>query len=280
MFRIGDFSRLARVTIKTLHHYDEAGLLQPAHVDPQTGYRYYAAAQLQTLQRILLLKDLGFSLDQIRDLLATPLEAGEFLASLEERRSELLVDIARDQSRVRKLDALRESLKEAWVAPAVIVRDVPAISVHSIRARVPHFGEPVQQLFESAETAVARLRARADASPFMIFHDQDYREEAVDIEVCIPVKPNAANTLLTRTIEAASSVGCLTYQGPYDQTAALYGSMLIWMERSGLRIAGSLREVYHRFGADQTGYRLPAHMIAASSKDYVTELQVPVAPIF
>ncbi len=232
------------------------------------------------MQRILLLKDLGFSLDQIRDLLATPLEAGEFLASLEERRSELLVDIARDQSRVRKLDALRESLKEAWVAPAVIVRDVPAISVHSIRARVPHFGEPVQQLFESAETAVARLRARADASPFMIFHDQDYREEAVDIEVCIPVKPNAANTLLTRTIEAASSVGCLTYQGPYDQTAALYGSMLIWMERSGLRIAGSLREVYHRFGADQTGYRLPAHMIAASSKDYVTELQVPVAPIF
>lgn len=280
MFRIGDFSRLARVTIKTLHHYDEAGLLQPAHVDPQTGYRYYAAAQLQILQRILLLKDLGFSLDQIRDLLVTPLRASEFIESLEERRTALLADIARDQSRVRKLDALRESLEEASVALAVTVRDVPAICVHSIRARVPHFGEPVQQLFESAETAVARLRARADASPFMIFHDQDYREEAADIEVCIPVKPNAANTLLTRTIEAASSVGCLTYQGPYDQTAPLYNSMLIWMERSGLRIAGPLREVYHRFGADQSGYRLPPHMMAASSKDYVTELQVPVAPVF
>lgn len=278
MFRIGDFSRLARVTIKTLHHYDEAGLLQPAHVDPHTGYRYYAAAQLQTLQRILLLKDLGFSLDQIRDLLAAPLDVGEFVASLEERRAGLLNDIARDQARVRRLEALRESLAESSVATAVIVRDVPAVSVHSIRARVPHFGEAVQQLFESAETAVARLRARADASPFMIFHDQDYREEAADIEVCIPVKANAADALITRTVEAAPSVGCLTYQGGYDQTAPLYSSMLNWMERSGLRIAGPLREVYHRFGADQTGYRLPGHMIAASSKDYVTELQVPVTP--
>lgn len=277
MFRIGDFSRLARVTIKTLHHYDEAGLLQPAHVDQHTGYRYYAAVQLQGLQRILLLKDLGFSLEQIRELLATPQDAGEFIASLESRREELLDGIARDQSRVRRLEALRESLADALPLPAVIVREVPAVSVHSIRARVPNFGAPVQQLFESAEIAVSRLRARADASPFMIFHDQEYREDSADIEVCIPVKVNATGTLAMRVIEAAPSVGCLTYQGGYDQTATLYGSMLHWMERSGLRIAGPLREVYHRFGADQTGYRLPSHVLAASSKDYVTELQVPVA---
>lgn len=278
MFRIGDFSRLARVTIKTLHHYDEAGLLQPAQVDQHTGYRYYAATQLQTLQRILLLKDLGFSLDRIRELLATPQDATEFIASLESRREELLDGIARDQSRVRRLEALRESLADSLTLPAVIVREVPAINVHSIRARVPNFGAPVQQLFESAETAVARLRARADASPFLIFHDPDYREDSADIEACIPVKANATGTLTTRVIEAAPSVGCLTYQGGYDQTATLYSSMLHWMERSGLRIAGPLREVYHRFGADQAGYRLPAHVLAASSKDYVTELQVPVAP--
>ena len=278
MFRIGDFSRLARVTIRTLHHYDEAGLLQPAQVDQHTGYRYYAAAQLQTLQRILLLKDLGFSLDQIRDLLAAPRDADEFIASLESRRAELLESIALDQSRVRRLEALRESLAESHALPPVIVREVPAVSVHSIRARVSGFGEPVQQLFESAEIAVARLRARAEASPFMIFHDQEYREDEADIEVCIPVKAHAG-TLTTRVIEASPSVGCLTYQGGYEQTATLYSSMLHWMERSGLRIAGPLREVYHRFGADQAGYRLPAHVLAASSKDFVTELQVPVASI-
>lgn len=124
------------------------------------------------------------------------------------------------------------------MALSLIVREVPAVSVHSIRARVPNFGEPVQQLFESAETAVARLRARADASPFMIFHDQDYREASADVEVCIPVKATATDALTTRVIEAAPSVGCLTYQGAYDQTATLYSSMLHWMERSGLRIAG------------------------------------------
>jgi DNA-binding transcriptional MerR regulator len=75
MFRIGDFSRLARFTIKTLHHYDEAGLLQPLHVDRQSGYRYYDATQLQTLHRILLLKDLGFALEQIRELLDADAES-------------------------------------------------------------------------------------------------------------------------------------------------------------------------------------------------------------
>src|SRR4030095_15644695 len=99
MFRIGDFSRLARVTIRTLHHYDEAGLLQPAHVDPGTGYRYYLATQLETLQRILLLKDLGFALEEIRTLLgADPQQLATTLAT---RRAQLLDGIAADQSRLR-----------------------------------------------------------------------------------------------------------------------------------------------------------------------------------
>jgi DNA-binding transcriptional MerR regulator len=94
MFRIGDFSRLARVTIKTLHHYDEAGLLQPSHVDPQSGYRYYTAAQLETLQRILLLKDLGFALEQIRELLNA--DADTWARTLDRRQAELTASIAAD----------------------------------------------------------------------------------------------------------------------------------------------------------------------------------------
>jgi DNA-binding transcriptional MerR regulator len=108
MFRIGDFSRLARVTIKTLHHYDEAGLLQPKHVDRQSGYRYYDASQLPTLHRILLLKDLGFSLEQIRDLLRA--DAQSLATTLDTRRRALAESIAADQSRLRRLEALRLTL--------------------------------------------------------------------------------------------------------------------------------------------------------------------------
>jgi DNA-binding transcriptional MerR regulator len=281
MFRIGDFSRLARVSIRTLHHYDEAGLLQPAHVDEQTGYRYYTAAQLDVLQRILLLKDLGFSLDQIREVLAAPPDAQDFLRMLDARRAQLIESIAGEQSRVRRLDALRDSVAGAMSADvtAVALREIPAIEAHTIRARVSRLGAPVEALFETAEAAVASAQARDAASPFMIFHDLEYRGADADIEVCIPVKGVADARLSTRVIPASPSMGCVTYRGPYDQALSLYNVMLFWIARSGLRIDGPLREVYHRYGADQIGYRLPARVLARSSAEYVTELQVPVAPL-
>ena len=70
MFRIGDFSRIARVSARQLRFYEEIGLFRPAHADAQTGYRYYRAAQLAELNRIIVLKELGFSLEQIREVLA------------------------------------------------------------------------------------------------------------------------------------------------------------------------------------------------------------------
>jgi DNA-binding transcriptional MerR regulator len=281
MFRVGDFSRLARVTIRTLRHYDEAGLLQPAHVDERTGYRYYTAEQLETLQRILLLKDLGFSLGDVRALLAPTLGPRTFLAALEARREQLIHNISGDRLRLRRLEALRAAVAgtTSTDAPAVLLRDIPGIEVHSIRERVPRLGLAVQAIFETAEAEVARGRARAAASPFMIFHDAEYREEDADIEACIPVKEGAAARLETRWIAASPSTGCVTYRGDYERTPVLYGAMVSWMARSGLRIAGPLREVYHRYGADQIGYRLPRHVLTTSSAEYLTELQVPVAPL-
>jgi DNA-binding transcriptional MerR regulator/effector-binding domain-containing protein len=278
MFRIGDFSRLARVTIKTLHHYDEAGLLQPSHVDRQSGYRYYDASQLQTLHRILLLKDLGFSLEQIRDLLHA--DAQSLARTLETRRQELAESIAADQSRLRRLEALRLTLDRQGQAspPPVLLRDSPAIEVYSIRERVPHFGMPMQALFEAAEAVVATEHARSAASPFTIFHDPDYREQDVDVEVCIPVKHSGAK-LNTRVLPRCEASASITYRGPYEQTPIAYSQLLEWMSRSGMCLAGPLREVYHCYGADQVGYSLPAAVLANSSDDFVTELQAPVAPI-
>lgn len=279
MFRIGDFSRLARVTIRTLHHYDEAGLLTPAHVDQLTGYRYYGAAQLETLQRIVLLKDLGFSLEEIRAILAAGFDPAALSRRLAARREELTSSIEADQGRLRRLDALRTALArtQGHPAPAVTLREIAAIEAHTRRARVPTLGAPVTAMFEAAEAAVATLRARADASPFLIFHDQEYRETDADIEVCIPLKPGCRDRIESRLVERTSA-GCVTYRGPYEQTPVLYEAMLHWVELSGFTLTGPVREVYHRYSADQSDYRLPGHVLAEVSADYITELQAPVAP--
>lgn len=277
MFRIGDFSRLARVTIKTLHHYDEAGLLQPSHVDPQSGYRYYTASQLETLQRILLLKDLGFALEQIRELLHA--DANTWARTLDQRRAELSASIAADQSRLLRLTALQQTLEHGGIEPLpVVLREVPAVAVYSVRQRVPQLGAPMQALFEEAEAVVAAAQGRSPASPFTIFHDPDYREADVDVEVCIPVK-ESIDGLATRIVPASAAVGCITYRGPYEQTPMLYSQLLQWLDRSGMCMTGPLREVYHRYGADQIGYRLPASVLTNNSAEYVTELQAPVAPL-
>lgn len=279
MFRIGDFSRLARVTIKTLRHYDEEGLLTPAHVDHSSGYRYYTAAQLETLQRIVLLKDLGFALEEIRTILSVGFDSPLLAERLDVKRAELLTRIEADQARLRRLNALRSVVSETDLspAPAVTLRTIPAVAAYTHRARVASLGEPVEAMFEAAEAAVARVRARADASPFLIFHDPEHRTTDVEVEVCIPLKPGAEGLIASRVVEGGA-VGCATYKGPYEKTPVLYEAMLHWIERSGLALAGSLREVYHRYGADQRGYRLPGRVLASSSDDYVTELQAPVCP--
>jgi DNA-binding transcriptional MerR regulator/effector-binding domain-containing protein len=274
MFRVGDFSRLARVTIKTLHHYDEAGLLQPWHVDQHSGYRYYSASQLETLQRILLLKDLGFALEQIRELLSA--DADTWAKTLDRRQSELRESIAADQSRLLRLSALRQALEHSGTEPPpVVVREVPAVEVYSVRKRVPQLGAPMQDLFERAEAVVAAAQGRSPASPFTIFHDPDYRETDVDVEVCIPVK-QGVDRLATRIVPASAAMASITYRGPYEQTPLLYSQLLQWLGRSGMRMNGPLREVYHRYGADQIGYRLPASVLANDSAEYVTELQAPL----
>ena len=279
MFRIGDFSRLARVTVKTLHHYDEAGLLTPNHVDPFTGYRYYGAEQLETLQRILALKDVGFSLEEVRRLMDPSLSEPALQERLEERRAELTRQIESEQHRLRRLDALRDALSgaDASRTPAVALRTIEPIEVHSERMRVPALGAPVQALFESAERTVARVKARASASPFLIFHDAEHRDTEADVEACIPVKRASEGSIRTRTVPGGA-MGCVTYRGPYEQTPLLYAAMLSWIERSGLTLAGPLREVYHRFGADQRGYRLPQHVLVNDAEEFVTELQAPVEP--
>jgi DNA-binding transcriptional MerR regulator len=78
MFKIGEFSRLSRVSVRMLRHYDQLGLLTPSQTDPFTGYRYYSAQQLPRLNRIIALRDLGFSLEQIAGMLDEELSTTSF----------------------------------------------------------------------------------------------------------------------------------------------------------------------------------------------------------
>jgi DNA-binding transcriptional MerR regulator len=105
MFRIGDFSRIARVSARLLRFYDEIGLFVPAHADEQTGYRYYTIQQLAELNRILVLKELGFELEQVREILRSNVGTVELRNLLLLRRNDVEQTVMEESRRLRQIEA-------------------------------------------------------------------------------------------------------------------------------------------------------------------------------
>ena len=268
MLRIGDFARLGGVTVRALRHYEAEGLLFPAQVDPSTGYRSYRFDQLAALDRILALRDLGFPLADVRALLASARDTTALVGRLAQQRSRLAAELDKQTARLRRLEALQAAIARDPSAAelSVRLRPIPDARVLALRSRVRSEGAPISALFEEAEARAARHRV--DSSPFLLFH------APLDVEACVPVR--ASCTLpQVRTVPGAPLAGSVTYSGSYAQTKSLRPRMIRWLERSGLRVNGPWREVYHRFGADQRGYRLPSRRLATASAQLVTELQVP-----
>src|SRR5215471_20999388 len=137
MFRIGEFSRIARVSMRLLRYYDELGLLCPVRTDPSNGYRYYAAAQLSDLNRILVLRDLGLSLDQIGRAIQKGVSAEELRGMLLMRRSDIERAMAEQAHTLRLIESRITALENEGEGPPddVVIRAEPKRRYLSLRGR-------------------------------------------------------------------------------------------------------------------------------------------------
>ncbi|WP_165793900.1 MerR family transcriptional regulator [Hyphococcus luteus] len=275
LIQIGDFARLGGVTVKALRFYDEQGLLRPAYVDPQTGYRYYSVNQAAQLARITNLRLVDFSIAEITQILAQ--EAPDDLAcSLETKKQALHEAAAALERKTRLIDILMQAAQRAENTPAPSFKLAPTedLLVYAYEKQVAHLGAPVTEMFENAEIMVAPFRA--PVSPLLIFRSAPTQKRNLNVEVCIPVTDEARTLEGVKTLPGAALACSLVYEGGYDQTEPLYDEMTAWIEQSDLTPAGPFREIFHRFGADQDGYSLPARMTASPREAYLTELQIPI----
>lgn len=178
MFRIGEFSLIARVTIDTLRHYDALGLLKPVKVDPFTGYRYYYARQLESLSRILALKEVGFSLDEIARILrdqATHDELrGMLKAQLVRTERELQNAQLRQERILTRLNTL--DLEESMPAYEVTLKPVEELTIAAIREVVPSIEQMPQRCSEMFDTIEQWLRTKnLPIGPAMTIYYNDGR---------------------------------------------------------------------------------------------------------
>jgi DNA-binding transcriptional MerR regulator len=167
MFKIGEFSRLSRVSVRMLRHYDQLGLLTPSQTDSFTGYRYYSAEQLPRLNRIIALRDLGFSLEQIAGMLEEDLSTDQLLGMLKLKRAEVQEQMKSEEQKLRRLEVRIRQMSESPMHGEydVIVRDIEPALAATYR-EVAEDDDHLQQMFDTLETYVAGFDgARADKPP-------------------------------------------------------------------------------------------------------------------
>ncbi|MFC8383515.1 MerR family transcriptional regulator [Nocardia sp. NPDC057272] len=271
MFSIGDFARHGQVSVRMLRHYDAVGLLPPARVDAATGYRFYTAAQLARLNRLIALKELGFTLEQVGRMLEPGPDAAELRGMLTLRRAELEQRIAADRSRLTEVEARLRIIEKEGVMPDqdVVIKSVPAVRVAESSSWASGF-EPqaispvIGPLFSELSDRLAKAGITI-AGPAIAYYDA--RDDGtVGVHACVPVnvEPAAAPDFSIVDLPALELAATTVYRGNVSGIGAAWQALGRWVEDNGHRTGAPVREVTLEWTPDPDGW--------------VTELQEPLAP--
>jgi len=208
MIRIGDFSKLSRVSIKTLRYYDDVGLLKPTHVDGMTGYRSYAIEQLARLNRILALKDLGFSLAEISELLDENISSEQLRGMLRIRQSEAQKRVRDEQERLERIETrLRQiELEDKMSQYDVVIKQVDPISVACLRGLIPAYSAQ-GTLWETLESYLAEQDVKPIGPCFTLYFDEGHEDADIDAMVCEPIDVDLADFNDDGDLDVAVTIG-------------------------------------------------------------------------
>jgi DNA-binding transcriptional MerR regulator len=253
MFRIGEFAQIAQVSGRQLRFYDQLGLLQPAHTDPQTGYRYYSIRQLPRLNCILALKDLGLSLEQIGPLLKDELSPTELRAMLTMKRAQLAQSLQEEEARLRHIESRIAQIDRQGGIGAydVVMKSVPPTPFLALRCACDGMDEAVQMVRLVAEEGARQIRP-AQRDKLMVVARNDHDDEKLDLEIGFSLtRPSnaairIAGDLVLRASElpAVETMATIVRPGTNAESHSSFGAIGMWIEANAYEVAGPCREVF------------------------------------
>ncbi|WP_198508463.1 MerR family transcriptional regulator [Bacillus xiapuensis] len=247
--KIGDFSKLARISIRMLRHYDEIGLLVPRRTDPLTGYRYYSPEQLTLANRITALRDMGFSLAVMKEILTNYSDKQALKEYLELQEKQMR---EQHQQIKRRLLLIETTIKrlgedEGIMNYNVVLKELPARYVVSLRDTIPTY-EMEGMLWERMmkQTAQHHLQYANPCLPMAIFHDQAYKESDVDVEIQMSVQGKYEDNgdVVFKTAAPIEYVST-TFKGSYEQIAEVNEVVANWVADNGYEFNGPMFNIYH-----------------------------------
>jgi DNA-binding transcriptional MerR regulator/predicted transcriptional regulator YdeE len=271
MLTISEFARLGQVSPRMLRHYDETGLLAPDKVDAQTGYRFYGVAQLGRLHRLVALRELGFSLEQIRPILDEELPAGELRGMLRMRKAQIEQNLASEQTRLRRTEAHLRALERGQIMELqdIVIKQSEPVRVVEATATPAGFGtENIAPVFQPLFRRVHGYLVGSGVQPGL--NIARYEGPADDGTLTLHVGFDIGGQDVTvddglRIVDLpAVRVAAVVHRGTMEGIAPAFAALMTWTKDSGYTIAGPSRELYH-------------HWDEKDPAGHVTELQLPLA---
>jgi DNA-binding transcriptional MerR regulator len=267
VFSIGEFSRITALTVKTLRFYHERGLLVPAYVDPQTGYRNYTLQQVDRARIISQLRNLEFSLEQIAEFLAHSEDEAGILGFLERQRAEVEAKMRHYRGVAASLATIIAQEREAQRIMAQATFEVQEKTLEPLlvagvrmKGRYKDCGKGFSQ--------IGRALGRFISGKCMLLHyDTEYHEDDADFEACMPLRQTReAVGISVRQLPGGRCVSLL-HKGPYETLTASYARIVAYLKTKGYEVLVPTREVY---------LKGPGMIFRGNPKNYLTEIQMLV----
>jgi DNA-binding transcriptional MerR regulator len=270
MLNIGEFARLGQVTARMLRHYDDIGLLVPARIDPANGYREYQVQQIERLHRIVALRDVGFGLEQIRQLLAEDVSVEQMRGMLRLRRAQIEALVGGERDRLRRVEAHLRALEGSDAVPDYVIKQTQPLRIAEATADGlthadigPAFARLIPQL-----SAHVRACGAEPGISVGIYEDDGgtVAEGAIRLRVGFDIGAQAvaANETVTVSDLPAMEVAAAIYRGPGDGIMGAWEALIRWIDESGYRLMGACRELYYEWDDEDPSRNL-------------LELQQPIA---
>jgi DNA-binding transcriptional MerR regulator len=275
MYRIGVVARFAQVSVRTLRHYDEVGLLAPAQVDEVTGYRWYGPDEIARLHRILVMRDLGLSLVEIRELLDTEVTPEMLRGILFLRHAEARERIETEERRLAHVDARIRLLEDDHMTDHdITVKGLDPVWVVGAHEELPspwdpqHVAAALGRLYPLVHGALAARGAEPGAISYAVYDllSVDWQEQrvtaALPVSDDVAIDDDGVRTFLLPAVQAATTI---VSGAPEAVFGPGFRALHAWLDSMGRAPdVTQLREVY----LDCDGAR----------DTWVTELQAVLAP--
>ena len=254
MFRIGEFSKISQTPITQLRYYDQIGLFQPAHIDKFTSYRYYSADQLPDLNRILALKALGFTLEQIKRQVLDNISAEEIRGMLNLRKAQVEQTVQDEISNLRVIEARLQQIETEGVVTEddVILKSVPAQPFYSTRKVLSNLFNIKAISAELKQLVPEYVGQKRLSYLTVIGHSEGFQVKDADIEIGFLLNDAVNQSLLLpsgnevkmRILPAEEKVISAVRIGRYENGFDGYANLGRWVEQNGFKMTGPVREIF------------------------------------